>query len=121
MRPRRRHVHSGAEVHDGKSALPSRAGAEAAGYSVEPTDHVQLVDVVYNNYLKHVYDELYKRQLRHVLLQADEMTLQVLHEPGKEPRFKSFMWLYRISGNADRPIVLYEYQSGRGRSIRRNS
>lgn len=40
--------------------------------------------------------------------------MQVLHEPGKKPQTDSFMWLYRTSGDADKPVVLYEYQPGRG-------
>ena len=47
-------------------------------------------------------------------LHADETTLQVLHEPGKAPQSESYMWLYRTSGDTDKPIVLYEYQPGRG-------
>ena len=41
-------------------------------------------------------------------------TLQVLHEPGKAPQSESYMWLYRTSGDTNKPIVLYEYQPGRG-------
>ena len=41
------------------------------------------------------------------------MELQVLHEPGKTAQSKSYMWLYRTSGDTDRPIVLYEYQPNR--------
>ena len=48
------------------------------------------------------------------VLHCDETTLQVLHEPGKAPESKSYMWLYRTSGDTDKPIVLYEYQPGRG-------
>ena len=44
---------------------------------------------------------------------ADETSLQVLHEPGKEAQSKSYMWLYRTSGDARHPIVLYEYQPSR--------
>jgi len=48
------------------------------------------------------------------VLHADETTLQVLHEPGKKPQSDSNMWLYRTSSDTDKPIVLYEYQPGRG-------
>jgi transposase len=47
------------------------------------------------------------------VLHADETTLQVLREPGKTPQSKSYMWLYRTSGDVRQPIVLYEYQPGR--------
>ena len=65
------------------------------------------------DWLLPVYNELHKRLLKHEVLHADETTLQVLREDGKTPQSKSYMWLYRTSGDAERPIVLYEYQSGR--------
>ena len=61
-----------------------------------------------------VYDELHKQLVKLDLLHADETELQVLHEPGKAAQAKSYMWLYRSSGDAKHPIVLYEYQAGRG-------
>ena len=76
------------------------------------------------DYLTPVYNALHRELLRRKVLHADETTLQVLHEPGKKPQSESYMWLYRTgglsvadSGNVDtseRPIVLYEYQPGRG-------
>ena len=62
-----------------------------------------------------VYDELRQRLIgQHDLLHADETVVQVLHEPGRAPQTKSYMWLYRTSGDAEHPIVLYDYQPGRG-------
>ena len=66
------------------------------------------------DYLKPVYEQLHKELLMRDVLHADETTLQVLHEPNKKPQSKSYMWLYRTSGDTDKPIVLYEYQPGRG-------
>ena len=66
------------------------------------------------NYLTPVYEQLHKELLMRDVLHADETTLQVLHEPGKKPQSDSYMWLYRTSGDTDKPIVLYEYQPGRG-------
>ena len=60
-----------------------------------------------------VYNQLHKELLTRDVLHADETTLQVLHEPGKMAQSKSYMWLYRTSGDTDRPIVLYEYQPDR--------
>lgn len=61
-----------------------------------------------------MYEQLHRELLAKEVLHADETTLQVLHEPGKEPQSKSYMWLYRTSGDTDNPVVMYEYQSGRG-------
>ena len=66
------------------------------------------------DWLSPVYEELHKRLLEHDLLHADETELQVLHEEGKTPQSKSYMWLYRTGGNAERPIVLYDYRPSRG-------
>ena len=66
------------------------------------------------DYLTPVYEQLHKELLTRDVLHADETTLHVLHEPGKKPQSDSYMWLYRTSGDTDKPIVLYEYQPGRG-------
>lgn len=39
--------------------------------------------------------------------------LQMLREKDKSATSKSYMWLYRTSGDAEHPIVLYEYQPNR--------
>jgi transposase len=44
---------------------------------------------------------------------ADETVVQVLHESGKTAESKSYMWLYRTSGDTNRHIVLYDYQPNR--------
>ena len=66
------------------------------------------------DYLTPVYKQLHRELLKRDVLHADETTLQVLHEPGKKPENESYMWLYRTSGDTGKPIVLYEYQPGRG-------
>lgn len=66
------------------------------------------------DYLSPVYRQLHAELLKREVLHADETVLQVLHEPGKTPQSKSYMWLYRTSGDTDKPIVLYEYQPSRG-------
>ncbi len=66
------------------------------------------------DYLAPVYEYLHRELLKREVLHADETTLQVLHEPDKKPQSESYMWLYRTGGDTDRPIVLYEYQPGRG-------
>lgn len=56
---------------------------------------------------------MHKELCKQTVLHADETTLQVLKEKGKSSTSKSYMWLYRTSGDAKYPIVLYEYQSNR--------
>jgi len=38
----------------------------------------------------------------------------VLKEPGKAAETKSYIWLYRTGRDAENPVVLYDYQPGRG-------
>ena len=64
-------------------------------------------------WLKPVYEELHKKLLTHDVLHADETTLQVLHEEGRNPQSKSYMWVYRTSGCAEHAIVLYDYKPSR--------
>lgn len=45
-------------------------------------------------------------------VQADETSVQVLNEVGRDNKTKSFMWCYRGGGN--KPILIYEYQATRG-------
>lgn len=45
-------------------------------------------------------------------LQADETTVQVLDEIGRDNKTKSYMWCYR--GGGDKPNIIYEYQPTRG-------
>lgn len=51
--------------------------------------------------------------LEHEVLHADETTVQVLREPGKAAQSKSYMWLYRTSGEAEKQVVLFDYQPDR--------
>ena len=65
------------------------------------------------HWLEPVYDVLHRQLLERQVLHADETTLQVLREPGKKAQTKSYMWLYRTSGDGKWHIVLYEYQPDR--------
>ena len=65
-------------------------------------------------WLEPVYNELHRKLLEEDIIHADETELQVLREPGKAAQSTSYMWLYRTGKYAEHPIVLYEYQAGRG-------
>ena len=62
------------------------------------------------DYLEPIYDELHLRLCQHKYMHSDGTTFQVLKEPGKSPQSKSCMWVYRTSGEAEHPIVLFDYQ-----------
>jgi transposase len=52
-------------------------------------------------WLEPVYHALKAQLVQHDLLHADETEIQVLHESGKRAQAKSYMWLYRTSGDAE--------------------
>lgn len=56
------------------------------------------------------------RLLAYDILQMDETPVQVLQEPGKTAQSKSYLWLQR-GGPPDQPVVLYDYDPGRGASV----
>jgi len=60
-----------------------------------------------------ILKKLKQALLARPLLHSDETTLEVLCEPGRPAQTKSYMWVYRTSGDAKHPIVLYDYQEGR--------
>jgi transposase len=63
-------------------------------------------------WLSKVYGHLHEELLRRRYLHADETTVQVLHETGRAPQTKSYMWLYHSGG--DGPLIaLYDYQETR--------
>jgi hypothetical protein len=65
------------------------------------------------DWLEPVYDALKEMICLRRVLHADETTLQVIHEAGKDSKDKSYMWLYRTGGDTNSPIVLYEYKPDR--------
>ncbi|QYA14639.1 IS66 family transposase [Rhizobium sp. AB2/73] len=65
-------------------------------------------------HLHRIYDALKLRLRSHSLIHGDETTVQVLKEKDKTPTSISYMWAYRSSQDSDEPIVLLDYQPGRG-------
>lgn len=61
-----------------------------------------------------LYDALRKTLRSQSLIHGDETTVQVLKEPGKSAQSKSYMWCYRSAEDCGEPVVLFEYQPGRG-------
>ena len=66
-------------------------------------------------YLMPIYLLLAASLRQESVAHADETTVQVLQEPGRAAQTKSYEWLYRTSGDTERPVVIYEYRETRGR------
>lgn len=64
-------------------------------------------------WLAPIYEAMKRRLLEHSVLHGDETVCQVLKEPGKSAQSKSYMWLFRTSGEAKHQILVYEYQPDR--------
>jgi transposase len=71
------------------------------------------VIAVYVRYFAKVFALLHEELLKNEILHADETTLQVLHEDGRKASQKSYVWLYGTSGDAKRPVVMYDYRPSR--------
>lgn len=65
-------------------------------------------------HLIRVYDALKLRLRSQTVIHGDETTVQVLKEEGKNPTSTSYMWAYRSGEDSKQPIVLLDYQPGRG-------
>ena len=63
-----------------------------------------------------VVNLLRDRLLDHDILKMDEATVQALNEADKSAQSKSYLWLQR-GGPPDQPIVLYDYDPGRGAGV----
>jgi len=66
-----------------------------------------------HDWLIHIYTRMKVLLILREILHADESPLQVLHEPGRDPQNLSYMWLYRTSGDTDKPIVIFDYKQSR--------
>jgi len=63
--------------------------------------------------LKPLFEELKQELLTNELLHADETTVEILNELGRKATAKSYEWLYRTTKDAERPVIIYDYQIGR--------
>lgn len=68
--------------------------------------------------LQSVYDYMKKKLIERDYIQADETTLKVIDDNGRDSKSKKYMWLYR-SGGCKVPIILYDYQRTRSSSCPR--
>jgi transposase len=65
-------------------------------------------------HLHRIYDALKLRLRSQPLIHGDETTVQVLKEENRKATDTSYMWAYRSGEDSDQPIVLLDYQPGRG-------
>lgn len=64
-------------------------------------------------YLEAIYLLLITFLIKETVIHADETTVQVLREPGREAQTKSYEWIYRTSGCSEHKIAIYDYKETR--------
>jgi len=65
------------------------------------------------HWLAPIYELLRVELLNNEVLHADESSLQVIREDGREASQKSFMWMYHTGRNSPCQVALFEYQPTR--------
>lgn len=68
---------------------------------------------IHGRYLKDFCGALRQELLGNEILHADETTMSVLREDGRQARQKSYIWVYGTSGDTAHPVILYDYQPSR--------
>lgn len=68
-------------------------------------------------YFKHLTDYFHRELLKHKYLMMDETPIQVLHEPGRTPESKSYVWLMRSGNDGLPPIIYYRYAPTRSGDV----
>ncbi|SAK92943.1 transposase IS66 [Caballeronia arationis] len=117
----------------GSHASPSMIAAVTAGKYVDGTPLYRMEDVLARSnitisrgtlanwiirpaelHYKRIYDALKAVLLGQWLIHGDETTVQVLKEKDRKAQDTSYMWVYRSAEDSEQPVVLFEYQPGRG-------
>lgn len=65
--------------------------------------------------LEPIYSYMKKELLNRNYIHADETTLKVINDNGKDSKSKKYMWLY-MSETEPGPVILYDYQNTRSSS-----
>lgn len=88
------------------------------GAEVSRQDMANWTIGAHERWLSLIHARMKEKLLGCRYLNADETEVQVLKEPGREPRQKSYMWLFR-TGPHEVPICVFEYRPTRSGSVPR--
>ncbi|NBI11092.1 IS66 family transposase [Colidextribacter sp. OB.20] len=86
---------------------------QRVGVSISRQTMANWILAVHEKWFSDFFQLLRRELLANSILHADETTLMVLREPGRKAQQKSYVWVYRTSGDSQRPVVLYDYQPTR--------
>jgi len=79
------------------------------GVTISRQTMANWVIFVHKHYFAAFIQALHRELLGSQILHADETTLRVLGEDKK----MCYVWVYRTSGDTQRPVILYDYQPSR--------
>jgi transposase len=65
-------------------------------------------------HFERIFASLKARLVGQNVIHGDETWVQVLKEDGRPAQTKSYVWAYRTAQDSAEPIVLFDYQPGRG-------
>ena len=99
---------------DGMPLYRMEAAFARAGIEVGRGTMGQWMIGASQRHLQRLYDAMHARLLAQPLIHGDETTVQVLQEDGRSAQSQSYMWVYRSAESSATPVVLFEYQAGRG-------
>lgn len=88
------------------------------GAEVSRQDMANWTIGAHERWLSLIHARMREKLLECRYVNADETEVQVLKEPGREPRRKSYMWLFR-SGPHEVPNCVFEYRPTRSGSVPR--
>jgi transposase len=66
------------------------------------------------DWLGRVVEAMRQTLLSQGVIHGDETPVQVLKEAGRSAQSTSYMWVYRSAEGSAQPVVLFDYQPGRG-------
>jgi transposase len=67
-----------------------------------------------SNLLARLFDALRSTLCGQDMIHGDETPVQALKEDEKSAESTSYMWVYRNAEGSTQPVVLFDYQPGRG-------
>lgn len=99
---------------DGMPLYRMEAAFARAGIEVARGTMGQWMIGASQRHLQRLYEAMQDMLLAQPLIHGDETRVQVLQEDGKSAQSQSYMWVYRSAEASSEPVVLFEYQPGRG-------
>lgn len=99
---------------DGMPLYRMETAFARAGIDIARGTMGQWMIGVSQRHLQRLVDAMRGVLLAQGLIHGDETRVQVLQEDGKSAQSQSYMWVYRSAESSNAPVVLFDYQPGRG-------